>query len=427
MADDDPVTVSRRGVLRTAVSVGGLAGLAACLEEEGDAPVPIGPDDLSGMPARQFAWNDVLRVDDHGNRVAPRHRVLLLLEYLGEGPPTPADRDETESALRTLERAYERSPEGLLFTVSYSPAYFDRFPDDLDDGVDLPEPEALAPFESPDPDRPDAVVHLASDRASVVLEAEEALRGSLDEANGRDVEATLDGIFRVADRRTGFVGAGLPADRQDVRGLPDSAPVPEDAPMFMGFKSDFRRNQASEDRVAIRDGPFADGTTQQLSRIRLHLDQWYEQDDRHHRVATMFCPAHAEEGFVDGVGDNLEAGGQVADRGCPERAEADARERGVVGHSQKTAAARVDGDSRLLRRDFNSTDGDRATLHFLSLQRTIADFVETREAMNGTDLASAGAVGRRTNNGILQYMTVERRGNYLLPPRSLRSLPPANP
>ncbi|MFB6121113.1 MAG: Tat pathway signal protein, partial [Halobacteriaceae archaeon] len=31
------------------------------------------------------------------------------------------------------------------------------------------------------------------------------------------------------------------------------------------------------------------------------------------------------------------------------------------------------------------------------------------------------------NNGILQYIRTQHRGNYLVPPRSLRSLPPADP
>jgi len=47
--------------------------------------------------------------------------------------------------------------------------------------------------------------------------------------------------------------------------------------------------------------------------------------------------------------------------------------------------------------------------------------------MNGTDVAGEGGIGERINNGILQYLSVERRGNYLVPPRSLRALPPASP
>src|SRR6202000_1914696 len=38
----------------------------------------------------------------------------------------------------------------------------------------------------------------------------------------------------------------------------------------------------------------------------------------------------------------------------------------------------------ILRRDFDTTDGGLAGLHFVSLQRSIADFVATRTAMNAT-------------------------------------------
>jgi len=117
----------------------------------------------------------------------------------------------------------------------------------------------------------------------------------------------------------------------------------------------------------------------------------------------------------------------MSEKGCPMHTSRDAREEGVVGHSQKSARARDENDNPLiLRRDFDSTDDDRATLHFLALQESISDFVDTRKRMNGTDLDGA-AVGQKTNNGILQYMTVERRGNYLVPPRRYRSLPRPDP
>jgi hypothetical protein len=256
------------------------------------------------------------------------------------------------------------------------------------------------------------------------LAAEEALIGKKDTLNGIEIDATLDSVFERIDRRTGFVGDGLPADHQDVEGIPDSEPVPEDAPLYMGFKSGFDKNQATEDGVTIGSGPFAGGTTQQISTIKLHLEQWYEQDSRYQRVAKMFCPAHAESGLIEGDGDNLGQSSQMDQ--CPP-AEQSARQSGVVGHSQKTARARENDRPVILRRDFDSTDSDEATLHFLSLQRQIRDFTKTREAMNGTDLAEDSALGRINNNGILQYMTVTRRGNYLVPPRDLRALPPAQP
>jgi hypothetical protein len=196
----------------------------------------------------------------------------------------------------------------------------------------------------------------------------------------------------------------------------------------MGFKSGFRKNQASEDRVTIREGPFAGGTTHQLSKIRLELDQWYNQDSRSQRVGKMFCPVHAEEDLVEGAGHNLGDSAGMEERGCPAHADEDARTKGMVGHSQKSARARDDdGSPLMIRRDFDSTDGGQASVHFVSLQRAISDFVDTRDAMNGEDLAENSAVGQKNNNGILQYMTVLRRGNFLLPPREHRALPAPNP
>lgn len=423
MDDSESDELDRRAFLKAAVAAGGAAAFSACLSRE-DTDVPRGPDDLSSHPARQHAWNRVLPRDDYGNVVAPRHHLLLYLDLQTSGRPTDADREAVETALRGVERAYERSGDGLLLTVGYSPAYFDRFDDPLPATVDVPRPEALSPFEDPAFDEPDAVLHLASNRANVVLGAESALTDGRSTLNGVDQPmANLTDAFEVVDRRTGFVGTGLPAQNADVDGVPSDS-VPEDAPLFMGFKSGFEKNQASEDRVTIRSGPFAGGTTQHISRLRLNLDQWYTQDDRWQREAKMFCPYHAQNDRIEGVGDNLGTDSAVGD--CGDATDT-ARETGVVGHTQKVARAREDDSPLLLRRDFDSTDGGHAGLHFLSVQRGITDFVTTREAMNGTDLAEKSSVGQRNNNGILQYVRTVRRGNFLVPPRRLRALPPAGP
>ncbi|MFD1564233.1 Tat pathway signal protein [Haloarchaeobius amylolyticus] len=417
--------ISRRAFVRSAVAIGGASALSACLQREATEDVPqatLAPDEL---PDRQHAWNEFLATDDHGNDLPPEHHLLLGLEYVGDGPADATDeREQLEAAFRTLERAYKRGNDGLAFTMAYGPAYFDRFDDELT-GVDLPEPTPLTPLEDPQLDEYDALLHLASDYGHVTLSVEEALKGELEELNGIDVEGTFDGVFEVADRRTGFIGRGLPADNQSgVAGIPDDEPVPEDAPMFMGFKSGFKKTQASEDRVTIQDGPFAGGTTLHLSKLQLHLNQWYSQDSRGQRVAKMFSPSHAADDLVEGAGHNLGDSSHVTEVG--EDAADDARNVGTVGHAQKTARAREEGEPIILRRDFDSTDDDRAATHFLSLQRSIDNFVKTREAMTGTDL-NEGSVGARTNNGILQYLTVRSRANYLVPPRPLRTLPAPNP
>ena len=422
----DP-SLSRREYLKAAVALGGAAGLSACLDRfDGRDPVPTGVDDPASLPRRQFAWNDRIRHDDAGNALLPRHQTLWYLDLPGDGPPDAAARGRVAAALAALDRAYERSNEGLLYSVGYSPAYFARYDESLPEDVDLPEPRPLSDFETPEFDRQDALLHLASDRADVVLEAEEALRGETT-ANGVEVPALTDALT-VADRRTGFVGAGLPAANQDVAGVPDSKPVPEDSPLFMGFIAGFARNQASEDYVTIESGPFAGGTTKVVANLRQRLDDWYGEQDYDERVAELFSPTHAAEGWVEGVGENLGADSRVDE--VRDRLFADARESGRAGHAQKAARANrdADGNVRLLRRHFESTDDDVASLHFPSLQRGVSAFEEVRAAMNGVDVAAeTPAVRQRVNNGILEYIFVRHRGNFFVPPRDHRSLPTPRP
>ncbi|ARS91535.1 DUF7405 family protein [Natrarchaeobaculum aegyptiacum] len=416
----DRSSLSRREYARALVAAGGLSALAACLEtSDGEPDVPSGTDDPDALPERQHAWNDTVATDDDGNVALPEHHVLVPIELT-----TVVDddaRETVETAFRTLERAYEWSNEGLVFTVGYTPSYFDRFDESLPDTVDLPAPEALTSGESPDFDAYDALIHLASDRPSVVLEAEEALFGEREQVNGVDLEVDLTDVFARVDeqRRTGFVGAGLPADYADLDGVPDS--VPEEAPFFMGFRAGFTDSQATEDRVTIEDGSFAGGTTQHVESMAINLTQWFDQENHYQRVSKLFSPAHAADDLVGGVGEELGGSSLVTDEVIASTAD-DARDRGVVGHAQKAARAREDGDPLLLRRDFNTVDGDRPGLHFLSLQRAVDEFVRVREAMNGEDLDVSMA-----NNGIRHYIFVERRGNYLVPPRSLRALPVADP
>ncbi|MFP8952181.1 Tat pathway signal protein [Natrialbaceae archaeon A-arb3/5] len=420
----DQSALSRREYVRALVAVGGASALSACLDlvangETDDPDVPRGTDDPESLLERQHAWNDALATDEDGNVLLPEHHVLLSLSL--ETEPDEDTRETVESALRELERAYEWSNEGLVFTIGYTPTYFERTAGSVPDSVDLPAPEALTNRESPEFDEFDAVLHLASDRPEVVLEAEEGLFGERDEFNGLDVETALSDVFDRDDerRRTGFVGEGLPTEHADVDGVPDA--IPDEAPFFMGFRSGFQRSQATEDRVTIEDGPFAGGTTQHVESMDINLTQWFEQENHFQRVSKMFSPEHAEEELVGEFGERLETTSAVSD----ERIEAtstDARDRNVVGHAQKAARAREDGDPLLLRRDFNTVDGDRPGLHFVALQREIDEFVRVREAMTGADLDVPTA-----NNGIRHYIFVDRRGNYLIPPRSLRALPPADP
>lgn len=417
--------LSRREFGKAAVALGGAGALSACLGRFRDEPVPSGVANPRKLPARQHAWRDRIRLDDHDNALLPRHQILLYLTLDGDGSPGANARRTVETVLSTLDEAYERSHEGLIHSIAYSPAYFERFDAPLS-GVDLPAPRSLSAFEQPDLDEQDALLHLVSDRSDVALEANEALTGEREEANGVAVEARLTDVFSVDSRRTGFVGAGMPAERQeDLKGIPDDGPVPENSPLFMGFQAGFRKNQATEEYVTLDSGPFEGGTTKHVSNIRQRLDDWYGEQDFDERVMEMFSPMHAERGLVEGVGNSLGADNGLTTEMIA-NIEETAREFGRVGHAQKNARANRDreGNVRLLRRHFESTDENIASLHFPSLQRRISDFEEVRKAMNGADITDVTpAVRQRVNNGILEYIFVERRGNFLVPPMALRALP----
>ncbi|WP_254536824.1 twin-arginine translocation signal domain-containing protein [Halomarina litorea] len=418
----------RREFLKAAVALGGASALSACLDRfEGEEPVPGGVSDPSTLPVRQYAWGDHLPTDDAGNTLLPHHQTLWYLTLPGEGAPSADAREGVETALSTLDRAYERSNEGLVYSVGYSPSYFERFDESLPESVDLPQPRRLSSFEQPELDTQDALLHLGSDRADALLEAEQALRGEAEEANGVPVETALTDVLDLADRRTGFMRKGLPhqkAEETDLTGVPADNPIPEDSPLFMGFMAGFRANQATEDYVAIGEGPFADGTTKHVANIGQSLEDWYGEQDFDQRVMEMFSPGHVAEDLVDGIGGNL--GGDSGIDRFVEDIEEHAREYGRVGHAQKAARANRDeaGNVKLLRRHFESTDGNRASLHFPSLQRGISEFEAVRKAMNGEDVTQVTpAVRQRVNNGILEYIFVRRRGNFLVPPRDLRALP----
>ena len=136
-------------------------------------------------------------------------------------------------------------------------------------------------------------------------------------------------------------------------------------------------------------------------------------------LTTVFVRVDRRTGFVgERLTDSALIDGEVSERTIE-----DARQFGMVGHAQKVTRVRGDGPPLLLRRDFDSTADGEAGLYFLSLQRGIGDFERTREPTNGADVAGTSAVGARLNNGILQYVFVQRRGNFLLPPRPSRTLP----
>ncbi len=410
---------SAAGVTAGAVAIG--VGLERALDGgNGSTRIPAVPlgDQPAGLPERQHAWTAMLAVDSDGNPIPPRFDRLLFFDVRGD--PTPAHARLLEASLRTLERRYAWGPSGLLFTVGWGQPYFART---LAVASPIPPARALSDFEAPAIDDYDMCLHLACDDEQRLAAVQAALLGAAlppPPGSNEPVEAAqkpldLSPALRLSETRTGFVGAGLPAAHQDTGGIPSGRPVSRGTPLFMGFKSALRGNQASEDDVTIGEGQFAQGTTMQASYMRLSLDDWYGQLDESERVARMYAPQMTprQVGQVrtDAPGDPAQFAQAVS-------------RYGVIGHSQATARVRRNNRPLILRRDFDTVDGGQAGVHFVSVQRSIEDFVKTREAMNASAAQLQNpSITDTVNNGINEFIFVGKRGNYILPSRAQRSFP----
>ena len=449
MESDRERGIPRRQFVRSAVAIGGSSALAACQARErpllgaeetatddgtatdegaatddgsGSRMVPRGEPE--SLPAAIHKWSEYLVLDAHGNTVPPQQQLVLGLSYEGSTPPTEEERAQVDAAFETLERAFQWGTgggtsatfnRGLLYLVGYAPNYFEQVGEVPED---LVRPERVLDEVGEDPEKTDgfdAVVVLTSDVGSVVLEAEEALLGRAETVNGLEVEGSLDGVFSVSERRTGFAGKGIPAEKLD------HDEIPESAPLSMGFKSGFTDSLPSEDKVKLGSGPFTGGTTLALSRLRLNLDAWYDHDHEE-RTERMFCPAHSsEEVGEDGSGLGSDSGITEADI---DRIEEDAEEKGVIGHSQKVARARGDEDfaPKILRRSEGfATDAPEMTgFNFTSVQRSLDSFIEARKAMN---VEEYDVDVPDEDHGIVNYVETVNRGTYIVPTRENRALP----
>jgi len=316
-----------------------------------------------------------------------------------------------ERGMRTIEAAFDWRADGLFHVLAWGTAYFKRI--DKLGAAPISNPAVISRTDNPDLLEFDAVLILESDVPSQLVAVENAMFRSAETLNGEPVAHPLGDVFRIAEVRTGFLGAGLPARHADVEGIPAGA-LSQDDPTFMGFFSDRQGTQASEDFVTIPDGRFAGGTTLHVSHLTQNLDTWWEGLDDIGRVARMFSPEF-DPSDVPNFDSNVPFSDAVRDH---------AREFDVVGHHEKVAQVRREGKPIILRRDFNTTDGDHAGVHFLSFQRTLAHFRATRRAMNGWYVRDdSEAITDRENNGILNFIDVQSRANFYVPPRDRRAFP----
>jgi hypothetical protein len=405
---------SRRSALVRLGALAGTLGLSGCAQflgsagDAGAADLPPNPH-ADALPTRQFAQTDYLPIDAAGNDLQARYRRVLLLDLEVE-PSTSAART-VERAMRTVESAYDWRAEGLFHTLGWGTAYFERI-GELG-RAPISKPQVISRTDDPDLLAFDAVLVLESDVPSQLSAVENATFGSTGTLNGVAVDDRLGDVFSVAKRRTGFLGEGLPARHASVEGVPAGA-LSQDDPTFMGFFSDRQGTQATEDRVTIDSGRFEGGTTLHVAHLTQNLDRWWEGLDDAARVARMFSPEFDPSDLAD-FDANVPFADAVRDH---------AREFDVVGHHEKVAQVRRDGEPLILRRDFNTTDGDHAGVHFLSFQRKLDHFRRTRRAMNGWYVRDdSDAITDRENNGILNFIDVQSRANFYVPPRERRAFP----
>lgn len=349
----------------------------------------------TGLPGGQHEWEATFGRDGNGRPVPPERHLLILADVIGD--PGEAAARHLESALSALEGRYSYGRDGLLSTVGWGHTWWDRYTEH--DGL-INRPARMSRWEDPVIDTPHAVFHLASDHADILDDARHTLFGEGPSGQGEHLG--------VSEVRTGFVGAGLPT-----HALPDLA-IPTTSPLLFGFHSIHRGTQATERSVTVTAGPLAGGTTQHVSRIELDVRRW-QALDRDAQAALLYAPtvtaARAESLTDDAPADY-------------ERYEQTVREHGIVGHAQAAARARVDNVPVINRRDFATVDDGTPGTHFVSLQRELRDFNNTRAIMNGADGTDYHrAVGARRRNGINAFFDVTHRATFGVPPRALRAYP----
>lgn len=457
--------IDRRAFMKTALAIGGASALGTVQAHYGvPESAPDEPIGVADRLNRQHAWEAFMEFADlPGLAVPPPHHLILLLDLQSSGEPSPGHRKQVAGALRQLENAFEWSHEGVLFTVGYSPAYFDRFEESLPSGLDPDNPEDLEggpalmhteftidetamAHEDITADTPDAIMHLASDEVATLLQAEEALWGELEEVNGVEIIDDFSDIFErptaFPKRRTGFVGReNLLSELEDVDlDLDPEATIPAEAELSMGFNA-LRANSVPretnatllEDQQLVDPKPpgvFAQGTIQHVSKLDIDLDSWYGDLDEDERRERMWSPHHTEAD-VGVAGENLgnsnattedNPEGVVAARNVEaddddlaRRTQADAETDGVVGHVQKLARGRFNLEARLTD-DIDPDDeaanipDDRTFREFDGLQQT--DTPMLRRDFNTTDDGVPGMhfIAVMRFNGYMNYVRQAMNG-----------------
>jgi len=519
--------IDRREFVKSALAIGGTSALTS-LGTIAGVTTNVRAADSTAMSAadrlnRQHAWDAFESVVGSGNTKPPENGMVLMLEYQREGEPVAEHRRQVERTLSEIERHFEWTHEGVLFTMAYSASYFERFdtdppagalPDDAETVVETVEGLTDLADTNNDiqQDTADAMLLLASDNEANLLATETAFWGEGDELT---FDATFEGVFEKPaawpDRRVGFLGSEFQAREGEYEKtfVPDGEEIPDKAPLSMGHVAGFGASMPEEENVTLKrsqrfpspdadestvptdlayvgevgerdPGVFAQGTLKHFAHVELDLEGWYGDSDSDRRRHQMYSPYHTEEetnalggdkpgsGLTEADPDEPNAVGPDADATEPRKTTleyADETERTAAGedeamlprdengnpiptagHSQKAARARydIDGDGEpeqpVLRRDWDQIapidDGETASYLFnvpMRFDESIYSLLDANYNIGFTSLD--GGITHdpveddriKARSGIAPFMTATRRGNWLVPPVTLRALPHPQP
>jgi len=267
-----------------------------------------------------------------------------------------------------------------------------------------------------------------------------------------------------------------------IAGFGDSMPPEENITLKDGQTFPFPGAENSEDVPTHLDyvgdvgergpGVFAQGTLKHFSHLEIDLANWYDDesaenensDDR--RRHQMYSPYHDENetnamggdkpgsGLTDsnvsdrdndvGPDDDKKSVLEYAEqtRATAAGTDGDAEtETPTAGHSQKVARARykIDGENTeqpVLRRDWDAitpVNGDETSGYLFNVPMRFNESVYSMLDANynieftsldgGIDHDSVENETIKKRSGIAPYMTATRRGNWLVPPITVRALP----
>ena len=342
------------------------------LSRAGGKPIPpvAARASLPVCPARQHAWTATLARDSDGNPIAPRFDRLLFFDVAGD--PTPAHARRARGGAADARARLPWGPSGLLFTAGWGPGYFER---SLRVAVADPARKGLSDFELPAIDDYDLCLHLACDDERRLAAIEAALLHGTLRCAAPTARSTSRARCAGARREPASPAPGCRPHTRTSAGSRRATPFRDRAAVH-GLQVRPAPQPGDRGRRHDPSGPFAGGTTMQVSYMRLRLDSWYRNLTERERVARMYAPQVTPAQVAHFTTDAEQRPEPARTR----RSTATAS----IGHAQTSARARRNGKPLIIRRDFNTVDGGQAGLHFVSVQRTIEDFITTRNAMNAS-------------------------------------------